>query len=281
VVSSLRVCCFAAGNLFSADTPTPDAIASFEPDPYRMTCSMKALNSASDRSPPASVWLLEMNDSAPPVVRRSVAPVVSADLRPSRNDSSMSFACSPPALRACSGQSAGTPGTRRRSEPDASNGVRKICVLFVTFDGLSERAGLLVSFSGCAVPMMYSSSPLFIAAAVDPIPRVTCQVVRRHAVDAELLAGARVDDLIVLREVRPVRHRDRRRDRRGAAPFCVSNRALCLSSSHENFVATVAFLPRRARRPRAAGRPARASRCDRRGRSRAGRSGCWWWYVHP
>jgi hypothetical protein len=49
-------------------------------------------------------------------------------------------------------------------------------VLFVTFDGLSLRAGLDVSFSGCADPIRYSSSPLSIAAAVDPMPRVTVSV---------------------------------------------------------------------------------------------------------
>src|SRR3954463_14814354 len=107
VVSSFRVCCFDAGNLLSAETPTPEAMASFEPDPNRITCSMKALNSASDRSPPASVWLVEMNDSTPPVVRASVAPGVVADLRPNRNAYSMSFACSMPCLLACRGHSAG------------------------------------------------------------------------------------------------------------------------------------------------------------------------------
>jgi hypothetical protein len=52
---------------------------------------------------------------------------------------------------------------------DASNGVRKICVLFVTFDGTSARGGLLVSFSGCAVPTSISSSPEFMAVPV-PTP---------------------------------------------------------------------------------------------------------------
>jgi hypothetical protein len=52
---------------------------------------------------------------------------------------------------------------------DASSGVRKICVLLVTFDGTSDRAGLLVSFSGCAVPTIISSSPEFIAVPV-PTP---------------------------------------------------------------------------------------------------------------
>jgi hypothetical protein len=74
------------------------------------------------------------------------------------------------------------PLRRRRLEPDASsdpeisNGVRKICVLLVVFDGMSNRDGFDVSFSGCAVPIRYSSSPLSIAAAVDPMPRVTVSV---------------------------------------------------------------------------------------------------------
>jgi hypothetical protein len=116
---------------------------------------MKALNSASLRSPPASVWLLVMNDSTPPVVRSSVAPGVVADLRPSRNVSSMSFACSIPLLRACRGHSAGDAwNPDASSDPEISNGVRKICVLFVTLLGTSNRDGFDVSFSGCAVPMM-------------------------------------------------------------------------------------------------------------------------------
>ena len=50
---------------------------------------MKALNSASDRSPPASVWFVEMNDSAPPVVRASVDPGVVADFLPVPRDLSL------------------------------------------------------------------------------------------------------------------------------------------------------------------------------------------------
>jgi hypothetical protein len=85
----------------------------------------------------------------PPIVRSSVAPGVVADLRPHRNEYSMSFACSMPLLRACRGHSAGdTWKDEACSDPEISNGVRKICVLFVIFDGMSERAGFDVSFSG-------------------------------------------------------------------------------------------------------------------------------------
>jgi hypothetical protein len=135
---------------------------------------MKALNSASDRSPPASVWLVVMNDRTPPIVRSSVAPGVVADLRPSRNEYSMSFACSMPLLRFWRGHSFGfTWNPLACSDPEISSGVRKICVLLDCFVGTSLRAGLDVSFSGCADPMISSSSPELIAAAVDPMPRVT------------------------------------------------------------------------------------------------------------
>jgi hypothetical protein len=44
---------------------------------------------------------------------------------------------------------------------------------------LDERDGRDVSPSGWATPMMYSSSPSFIAAAVEPTPRTTVSVLPR------------------------------------------------------------------------------------------------------
>jgi hypothetical protein len=87
-------------------------------------------------------------------------------------------------LRAWCGQSAGdTWNDDASSEPDASNGVAEDLRVVRALDRVVDRAGFDVSFSGCADPMMSSSSALStIAAAVEPMPRTTVRLLPDTAV---------------------------------------------------------------------------------------------------
>jgi hypothetical protein len=101
---------------------------------------------------------------------RRADPGVVVDRFPQMNADSMSMECSMPFIFACRFHSVGCNwNPLARSVSELSNGVRKICVLLETFTGMSDRAGLDVSFSGCAVPMIISSSPEFMAMPV-PTP---------------------------------------------------------------------------------------------------------------
>jgi hypothetical protein len=85
--------------LFSACTTVALARNSFREEPAVepvKPVAMNAFHSASDRSPPASVWLVVMCARIPAVVRSGEEPGVVVDFLPNSSADSMSRACSIP-----------------------------------------------------------------------------------------------------------------------------------------------------------------------------------------